>query len=174
MWDGAERPGPRAEGFKKMSSPALLLQVGKLRIKEGMGPAEVTDQVRASAGPELRCPAFQTGCICGWTGEALSLQGRALHSQSLPALSIPNWPNPSGDLWPSGLALLTPTKATPAGPLPEHQSTGYPLPFSADRPENRTPTQMKSRAMSRAYQPDFSHFTPIFDSEDMLCILKRS
>ena len=112
--EGGKRPGPRAEGFKKMSSPALLLQVGKLRIKEGMGPAEVTDQVRASAGPELRCPAFQTGCICGWTGEALSLQGRALHSQSLPALSIPNWPNPSGDLWPSGLALLTPTKATPS------------------------------------------------------------
>ncbi|XP_042819863.1 tropomodulin-1 isoform X1 [Panthera tigris] len=72
-------------------------QVGKLRIKEGMGRAEVTDQVSVRPGPELRYPTFQMGCIYGWTGETLSPQEQGPHMGCLPAVSIPSWPNPNGD-----------------------------------------------------------------------------
>ncbi|XP_046922549.1 tropomodulin-1 isoform X3 [Lynx rufus] len=72
-------------------------QVEKLRTKEGMGRAEVTDQVSVRPGPELRYPTFQTGCIYGWTGETLSPQEQGPHMGCLPAVSIPSWPNPNGD-----------------------------------------------------------------------------
>lgn len=41
------------------------------------------------------------------------------------------------------------------------------------RPENRTPPQVEIRATSEGNWPDFSHFVPIFDSEDVLSIFER-
>lgn len=156
-----------------MSSPALFLQVGKLRIKEGTGCAE--HQVSARAGPELGCPNFQTGCICGRTGETLSPQEQALHMGCLPALSVPGWPNPNDE---SLSLLIHPPHSQQSHlqqALPQDlRAPGTPCPSEQTRPENTTPPQMKLRATSGGYWRDFSHFTPILDSEDMLHISKRS
>lgn len=67
--DRGARPG--AEGTEKMASLALLSQVGKLRVRKGMGCTR-SHRSNVRARLELRCPAFQTGCIYGWTKETSS------------------------------------------------------------------------------------------------------
>lgn len=171
--EGAESLGPSARGIEKMSIPALLLQVGKLRIKEGTERAE--HQVSARAGPEPGCPNFQTGCICGRTGETLSPQEQAPRMGCLPALSVPGWPNANDESLPLLIRPPHSRQSRLQQALPQDLGApGTPCPSEQTRPENTTPPQMKLHATSGGYWWDFSHFIPILDSEVMLHISKRS
>ncbi|XP_045636477.1 tropomodulin-1 isoform X3 [Ursus americanus] len=148
-------------------------QVGKLRIKEGTERAE--HQVSARAGPEPGCPNFQTGCICGRTGETLSPQEQAPRMGCLPALSVPGWPNANDESLPLLIRPPHSRQSRLQQALPQDLGApGTPCPSEQTRPENTTPPQMKLHATSGGYWWDFSHFIPILDSEVMLHISKRS
>lgn len=88
-----------------------------------------------------------------------------VHSQQV----IPKW-GFSGPLK-SPSSLLT--ELPPAGPSQDPEGPGRsPCPSEQTTPETQPPPQMKTCARS-GYWLDLSRFVPMFDSEDVLNILKK-
>lgn len=88
-----------------------------------------------------------------------------VHSQQV----IPKWGS-SGPLK-SPSSLLT--ELPPAGPSQDPEGPGRsPCPSEQTTPETRPPPQMKTCARS-GYWLDLSRFVPMFDSEDVLNILRK-
>ena len=135
----------------------------------------VTNQVRLRTGLELKHPASKQAVLMNRQGDPPSTQ-EAGRTHGVPAgPSVPSQPCPKQRLFAPLEPLSSPTELPPAGPSQDTWGMGHsPCPSAETRPENRLPLHMKTCAKSRGISLGVSHFIPIFDSENVLNILKRS
>lgn len=131
----------------------------------------VTNQVRL----RTEAPSFQTGCIYEQTGKTLPAPRRQVgHMGCLQA--HPSQVNHVPSTGSSPLLIHFPLpQSSLQQALPRTLGAwDTPCPIAETRPENRLPPHMKTCAKSRGISLGVSRFIPIFDSKNVLNILKRS